>query len=146
MNEDPEKTEETTGKETGNVSRVTPNADELLDLAKRHRLALALDDADPGFRLTEKDMRMIEWALSFAASAVGMNCEHPAEPPHHGPDWNVVLGDCGGANPDDNATVTITRGTARHAASALRRINEADYYHNNGAAERELRAAMSKSL
>lgn len=109
MSEDPEKTEETTGKETGiepmlekwagrgmaafefnqivaeafpeaeQVSRVTPTAEQLLDLVRRHELALALDHADPGFHLSNDDMRTIIWALSFAASAVGPEGEQLVE-------------------------------------------------------------------
>jgi hypothetical protein len=38
--------------------------------------------------------------------------------------------------------VQITRGTARLARAALKAQNETDYYHNFGAAERELLTAL----
>jgi hypothetical protein len=55
-------------------------------------------------------------------------------------DWNEVMQGYGGARPDDNDMVRITRGTARLARAALHAQNETDYYHNFGAAERELTA------
>jgi len=54
------------------------------------------------------------------------------------PDWIKIMADCGGADAEDNSYVTITKGTAKLAKSALRAQNEADYYHNYGYAEREL--------
>jgi hypothetical protein len=53
-------------------------------------------------------------------------------------DWNDVMRGYGGARPDDNDMVQITKGTARLARAALHEQNEFDYYHNFGAAEREL--------
>lgn len=62
------------------------------------------------------------------------------------PDWNKIMNGYGGARPDANECVVVTRGTARLANSALRSQNAADYYHNYGAAEVELKNAMeSKS-
>jgi len=52
------------------------------------------------------------------------------------PDWTKVMDD--GSLAEDNSYVTITKGTAKLAKSALRAQNEADYYHNYGYAEREL--------
>jgi hypothetical protein len=57
-------------------------------------------------------------------------------------DWNEIMRGYGGARPDDNDMVQITRGTARLARAALHLQNETDYYHNFGAAERELLAAL----
>jgi hypothetical protein len=48
----------------------------------------------------------------------------------------------GGARADDNDMVQITKGTARLARAALHAQNETDYYHNFGAAERELLTAL----
>lgn len=62
------------------------------------------------------------------------------------PDWNKVMADCGGAHPDDNELVIITRGTARLAASTLRAQNAADFYHNYGAAEREVLAVLERPV
>jgi hypothetical protein len=59
-------------------------------------------------------------------------------------DWNEVMRGCGGARPDDNDMVQITRGTARLARAALKAQNETDYYHNFGAAERELITALGE--
>lgn len=44
-----------------------PTKAELLALADRHRLALAMGNADPGFHLSNQDMEVIEWALRSAA-------------------------------------------------------------------------------
>lgn len=60
------------------------------------------------------------------------------------PDWNKVMKDCGGAYPDDNGLVVLTRGTARLAASALRAQNASDYYHNYSAAEHEVLAVLAR--
>jgi hypothetical protein len=60
-------------------------------------------------------------------------------------DWNEVMKEYGGARPDDNDMVQITRGTARLARSALKAQNETDYYHNFGAAERELLTALGET-
>jgi hypothetical protein len=59
-------------------------------------------------------------------------------------DWNEVMAGYGGARPDDNDLVQITRGTARLARAALHAQNETDYYHNYGAAERELLTALGE--
>lgn len=40
----------------------------LRELADRHKLAIGLDSADPGFRLTDDDMKAIEFSLRFTAS------------------------------------------------------------------------------
>jgi hypothetical protein len=56
-------------------------------------------------------------------------------------DWNEVMDGYGGARPDDNDMVQITKGTARLARAAIHEQNEFDYYHNFGAAERELLTA-----
>lgn len=45
----------------------TPSRAEMIELADRHRLALAMGSADPGFHLSNDDMRIIEWALRRAA-------------------------------------------------------------------------------
>jgi hypothetical protein len=50
------------------MKRVTPSKSELLELADRHKLALTIGDADPGFHLSNDDMRTIEWALRDAAN------------------------------------------------------------------------------
>jgi len=60
------------------------------------------------------------------------------------PDWNKVMADCGGAHPDDNGCVIITRGTARLAASAIRASQEEAAYHNFNAAEVELLAVLAR--
>lgn len=39
----------------------------LRELADRHKLAIGLDDAHPGFRLTDDDMKAIEFSLRFTA-------------------------------------------------------------------------------
>lgn len=54
------------------------------------------------------------------------------------PDWHTIMKDCGGAEAEDNAYVTITKGTARLALSALRYQNSQDAYHNYMYAEAEL--------
>lgn len=42
-----------------------------------------------------------------------------------------------------NALIPVTRETLRLALSALRAQNEQDYYHNYGAAERELHQVLN---
>jgi hypothetical protein len=54
------------------------------------------------------------------------------------PDWTKVMTGCGGADAEDNGYVTITKGTAKLAKSALRYQNSQDFYHNYGYAEQEL--------
>lgn len=57
-----------------------------------------------------------------------------------------MRGVCGtGDEMDASELISITRGTARLAMSALRDRNAADYYHNSGAAERELRDALREA-
>jgi hypothetical protein len=46
----------------------------------------------------------------------------------------------------DNEMVYITRETARLAKSALDRQNESDYFHNYGAAARELSEVLKAPL
>lgn len=43
-----------------------PTRAELLELADRHKLALTMGAADPGFHISDNDMRVIEWALRRA--------------------------------------------------------------------------------
>ena len=45
-----------------------PTKAELLELADRHKLALTMGKVDPGFHLSNDDMRTIEWALRLAAT------------------------------------------------------------------------------
>ena len=61
------------------------------------------------------------------------------------PDWNdIYKNTCGGPEPERNQElVTVTRETLRLAQAALRKMNEDDYYHNNGAAEQEIRAMLA---
>ena len=59
------------------------------------------------------------------------------------PDWANLMREYGGASPDAEELLSITRETARLAMSALRDRNATDYYHNNGAAEKELANALS---
>lgn len=42
----------------------------------------------------------------------------------------------------DDEFIAVTRETLRLAAHGLRKLNEADYYHNYGAAEQEIIAAL----
>lgn len=58
------------------------------------------------------------------------------------PDWEEVYRGLAHAPDRDGELIEITRETARLAKSALRERNAADYYHNSGAAERELCAAL----
>ena len=58
------------------------------------------------------------------------------------PDWYRLMKDCGGASTDSEELVSITRYSAQLALSALRKQNEEDYYHNYGAAEKELKNAL----
>lgn len=62
------------------------------------------------------------------------------------PDWNKVMADCGGAHPDDNERVIITRGTARLAKSAIRQSQEEVAYHNFAHAERELDDVLARPV
>jgi hypothetical protein len=57
------------------------------------------------------------------------------------PDWAKINGEYGRV--DAGELVSITKETARLAASAIRSQNERDYYHNYAAAERELTAVLS---
>jgi len=69
-----------------------------------------------------------------------------AMPEKRRPIWRNVMQDvAGGAQKRDQELVTVTRGTLRHAESALRSLNAADYYHNNGAAEAEIVDALQDS-
>jgi hypothetical protein len=54
------------------------------------------------------------------------------------PDWNDLYKDCVGGGERPNELVLVTRETLRLAQLPLRKMNENDYYHNNGAAEREI--------
>jgi hypothetical protein len=58
------------------------------------------------------------------------------------PDWREIMGQQGTLA--DNEVLLVTRGSLSCAAAALRTINSEDYYHSNGAAEREIRAALEK--
>lgn len=50
---------------------------------------------------------------------------------------------CSAHIPDrDDELIPVTRETLRLATHALRKMNEDDYYHNNGWAEREILAAL----
>lgn len=62
------------------------------------------------------------------------------------PDWNKVMADCGGAHPNDNERVIITRGTARLAKSAIRQSQEETAYHNFAHAERELDDVLARPV
>lgn len=62
------------------------------------------------------------------------------------PDWNKVMADCGGAHPDDNERVIITRGTARLAKSAIRQSQEEAAYHNFAHAEHELDDVLARPV
>lgn len=59
------------------------------------------------------------------------------------PDWVKIMKGCVFDHMDANELVQITRETARLAQSALREQNAHDFYHNNGAAERELIDALA---
>jgi hypothetical protein len=74
----------------------------------------------------------------------GDHCENAIAKIEAALDWNEVMRGYGGARPDDNDPVQITRGTARLARAALHTQNEFDYYHNFGAAERELLTALGE--
>jgi len=52
------------------------------------------------------------------------------------PDWTKVMDD--GSLAENNSYVTITKGTAKLAKSALVQVMEIEYYHNYGAAYQEL--------
>lgn len=58
------------------------------------------------------------------------------------PDWNEIYKDCVGGGERPNELVSVTRETLRLSQHALRKMNEDDYYHNNGAAEQEIIAAL----
>lgn len=58
------------------------------------------------------------------------------------PDWFKLMKGCCFDNMRANELVSITNETARCAMVALQKINAEDYYHNNGAAERELAKAL----
>jgi hypothetical protein len=60
------------------------------------------------------------------------------------PDWGHILGWPEDKRLADNELLLVTRGSLSCAASALRALNADDYYHTNGAAEREIRAALAK--
>lgn len=61
------------------------------------------------------------------------------------PDWVRLMADCGGVEMDANELVSVTRETARLAETALRAKNAEEYYHNYGAAEREIQRALKES-
>jgi len=52
------------------------------------------------------------------------------------PDWTKVMDD--GSLAENNSYVTITKGTAKLAKSALVQVMDIEYYHNYGAAYQEL--------
>lgn len=54
------------------------------------------------------------------------------------PDWFKIMQGCCFDNMRANELVSVTNETARLALSALKEKNAVDFYHNNGAAEREL--------
>jgi len=54
------------------------------------------------------------------------------------PDWNKIYEGQGSGLPRAREMVMVTRETARLAQSALGEQNARDYYHNYGAAQREL--------
>lgn len=62
------------------------------------------------------------------------------------PDWcKIYAGTAGHHQPDiDGGLVSVTRETCRLAMSALRQQNAQDYYHNYGAAERELHTILKR--
>ena len=61
------------------------------------------------------------------------------------PDWFKIMKGCVFDNVHANELVTITNETASCAASALRYLNEREFYHNNGAAERELLIVLGRN-
>lgn len=58
------------------------------------------------------------------------------------PNWRKVYRGVAHTYDRDNELVPITRETLRLAAGALREQNRRDYYHNYGAAEREVQDAL----
>jgi hypothetical protein len=89
-----------------------------------------------------------EIVLAHVSSVLGMVCPVMSAPALVSatvvdrPNWNEVMKGCGGCRTDDNALVSVTKGTLRIAASALREQNGRDYYHNYGAAETEALAVL----
>jgi hypothetical protein len=59
------------------------------------------------------------------------------------PDWRAIYEVSRHEYDRDNEPLTVTRETLRLASHALRKQNEDDYYHNYGAAEQEIIAALS---
>lgn len=58
------------------------------------------------------------------------------------PNWKEVYRDSAHTERNDDMLVLVTRETARLALSVLREQNRTDYYHNYGAAERELSSIL----
>jgi hypothetical protein len=73
---------------------------------------------------------------------VRLTGEEMSESPKHVPNrpvWAEVYRNCVHTPSwKDQELVAVTRETLRLAQSALRQLNAADYYHNYGAAEREI--------
>ena len=59
------------------------------------------------------------------------------------PDWTDIYSGTAHLPDRDNELILVTRETLRLALNALRKMNEDDYYHNNGAAEREIMEALA---
>lgn len=59
------------------------------------------------------------------------------------PNWKDVYKDSVHTYDRDDELVVVTRETLRLARSALRMLNEEDYYFNNGTAEREIIDALA---
>lgn len=61
------------------------------------------------------------------------------------PDWVEIMKGCCFDNPRASELVSVTQETARLALSAIKEQNARDYYHNFGAAARELQTVVEMS-
>jgi hypothetical protein len=59
------------------------------------------------------------------------------------PNWKSIYAVSCHQEDRDGELIAVTRETLRLASHALRKQNEEDYYHNYGAAEQEIIAALS---
>lgn len=59
------------------------------------------------------------------------------------PIWKNIYDGSPHQDDNDQELVSVTRETLRLASSAMRKMNEEDYYNNNGAAEQEINSALA---
>lgn len=61
------------------------------------------------------------------------------------PNWKDIYDGTAHQENNDQELVSVTRETLRLASTAMRKMNEEDYYNNNGAAEQEINSALGSA-